>query len=123
VSLADLDQACPGFSRAFFDTWVPASLRVREAGDLLQWAGAAGTWVGFGRPGLGLEGADGGEADSEGDPPDPASPGAEPAPAPVQPPDCLEWLLCGKGGSWLLETLTEADHATCRFTGDRAGLD
>lgn len=113
VAAADLEKACPGFGAAFEASWLSASLRKREGRLLLGWAGGEGTWLGYGRPGLGL-GA--GTAEEE-----PAEAGAQ---APEdgeesrrEAPDCLLWMLCGRGGAWLLETLSEQGHATYRFEG------
>ena len=108
VNLGELERGCPGFTAAFRDSWVQGCPRRKEAQALLQWAGTEATWAGFGRPGLGLEGP----ATEEPDP-ETGAPGEGPAAAP----DCLLWLLCRKGDAWLLETLSEPDHATYRFAG------
>jgi hypothetical protein len=120
MNLVELDRGFPGFTKAFHDSWVRASLRVEEAGALLAWAGPDGCWAGFGRPGLGLEQAGTAAQASEASPasaidgPDLQS---SPSSDPQDSADCLLWLLCGKGDAWLLETLTERDHASYRFTG------
>ncbi|HWQ08481.1 MAG TPA: hypothetical protein VN436_05225, partial [Holophaga sp.] len=75
-------------------------------------AGTEGTWVGFGRQGLGLD-----APDDPGEGPGTEEPEQGPPPAPAEPPDCLLWMLCGRDDTWLLETLTEQNHATYRFAG------
>ncbi len=112
MRVADLEKGCPGFTSAFRDSWIKASLREKEAQALLHWAGAEGTWAGFGRPGLGLE-----EPVTEDQAPGAETSEKASAQPTAEPPDCLLWLLCGKGDAWLLETLTEQNHATYRFAG------
>jgi hypothetical protein len=113
MAVAALEDACPGFRAAFDASWLGASLRTREGRMLLEWAGPAGTWLGYGRPGMGLQGGPSEEEDGAAEPGAPAeAPKASPGP-----PDCLLWMLCGWGGAWLLETLTEQGHATYRFEG------
>ena len=114
MAKADLERACPGFDATFQASWLASALRKREGRALLDWAGAEGTWLGFGRPGLGLGGAATEEAAAGAEPETPE----EPQGPPPEAPDCLCWLLCGKGGHWLLETLTEQGHATYKFQGN-----
>lgn len=115
MTAGELEKACAGFLAAFASSWLGQSLRKREGEALLAWAGAAGSWFGFGRRGVGLEAGVGEEAPSEA-----GGEGADEGDAsalPAEPPDCLVWLLCRRGSAWLLETLAEQGHATYRFEG------
>lgn len=112
-----LEKACAGFLTAFASSWLGRSFRKKEGEALLDWAGRENTWLGYGRLGAGLEttGEEEASAPAEGVPPEAAASGAVTVPG--GPPDCLLWLLCRRDRAWLLETLSEKDHATYRFEG------
>ncbi len=116
MTCGTLEKASPGFTPAFRSSWLGQSARKKEGEALMAWAGAEATLLGFGRPGVGLEAT----GEEEALPAAVEAPGEEAAaeePTPAEPPDCLLWLLCRRGGAWLLETLTEKNHATYRFEG------
>lgn len=48
-TLQEMSATCPGFEQAFRGTWLAASVRQDEGRFLLDWAGAAGSWLGCSR--------------------------------------------------------------------------
>lgn len=117
VSLEELEHACPGFTEAFRSGWLAAALRRKEGETLLAGASTTEAFLGFARPKGGLPpageedvAAEASSANGAAGSPKPEAPAAEEDPL-------LLWLLVRRGASWLLESLTEPNHATYRFEG------
>ncbi len=117
VSIAELERACPGFRKAFEDSWLSGAARKTEGMALLTSAGEDDLFLGFGRPG----GAGGDEADNASAPTadeDQGDAEAGDAAEAVPPPGgAVLWLLARRKEAWVLEALTEANRATYRFEG------
>jgi hypothetical protein len=48
-TLREMNATCPGFEQAFRGTWLATCVRKDEGQFLLDWAGAAGSWLGCSR--------------------------------------------------------------------------
>jgi hypothetical protein len=55
-SLQEMNATCPGFEQAFRGGWLAGSVRKDEGTLLLDWAGAAGSWLGCSRESAGEAG-------------------------------------------------------------------
>jgi hypothetical protein len=112
---AELEAAAPGFAQAFEKSWMGRSLRREEGRVLSAWASLGETYLGYGRPGSPpAEPEDQGELETAETAEAPAAPDS-PEPTPAD--SSLLRILVRRGNSWLLEALTEKDHATYRFEG------
>lgn len=91
MALAEIEKLCHGFISAFQSTWLALLPRKSEAEILLKMVESDHAFLGLGRPFV-----EGTESPSNDD-------------------EYILWLLisCRKG--WLLESLSEKDHATYRF--------
>jgi hypothetical protein len=98
MEVSRMDGACPGFESSFRGGWLAGALRREEGAYLLDWATPTHTWLGCTREN-GDSAGETGQASGE---------------SAVQRP---LWMLSGKGGTWLLETLSIEDHATYCFRG------
>jgi hypothetical protein len=112
ATMAELERAAPGFVGAFTASWLSQSLRRKEAEALMEWASRESVWIGFGRPGTTVSTTHGSEEEVPGE-----SEQAGTEEMPEARADGLLWLLACRGSQWLLEALTEPDHATYRFEG------
>jgi len=118
LSLQELEGLCPGFKSLFEKGWMSQALREAEGRALLADADPSQAFLGFARPPAGMaESAAGDEDVPESEPSKGGGPSvAQPEVAAEQDPVLL-WLLARRGKSWLLESLTEKDHATYGFEG------
>ncbi len=117
ASLAELEGACPGFRKAFEDSWLAGAARKVEGRAILASCGGGDLFLGFGRPG----GAGGDDAiEASAPPPDDDQvdvAGADAAEALPPPGGAVLWLLARLKEAWVLEALTEGDRASYRFEG------
>lgn len=110
-----IEEACPGFRDAFRKSWLAQLPRKREGEAFLSSPSAADHHLGFCRPGV-LRQAPA-EPDETPENPEGGEDDAAAAPPADGPADVLIYLLARAGDSWLLEALSEPDHATYRFDG------
>jgi hypothetical protein len=118
LSLQELESLCPGFKTLLDKGWMSQALRQAEGRALLAGTDPSQAFLGFARPPAGMAESSAGEEDM----PEPetaqggGAAGSLSETAAEQVPVLL-WLLVRRGRSWLLESLTEKDHATYRFEG------
>ena len=128
MSLVEMEGACGGFVQGLRSTWLPSLPRRAEAELLLTLADSKNVFLGIGPKAGDREPGDDGETgisppseparpESEDASPAATSEGAVRAPAAQEPGDEILWLLVFRGDEWLLEALSETDHATYRFEG------
>jgi hypothetical protein len=118
LSLQELEDLCPGFKTLFDRGWMSQALRKKEGRALLADVGPSQAFLGFARPPAGMAESAAGEEDvPEAEPSEGGGTAAPQSEAAAEKDPVLLWLFAKRGKTWLLESLTEKDHATYRFEG------